>query len=80
MCHYCLKGHGHDVRVWIFLRICIINLDHDGVVFKPRRVQCTHTFDHAYQIYGLTSVCGNIVTMALQYTEQCTDYFTDVSQ
>ncbi len=27
-----LKGHGHDVRVRIFFRILIINLDRDGVV------------------------------------------------
>ncbi len=60
-----LKGHSHDVRVRIFLCTRIINLDHDGVVFKPRRVQCTRSFDHAYQIYGLTQVCGNIMTVVL---------------
>ncbi len=29
-----VKGHGHDVRVWIFIRIRIINLDRDGAEFK----------------------------------------------
>ncbi len=22
---YCLKGHGHDVRIWIFLHILLIS-------------------------------------------------------
>ncbi len=53
-----LKGHDHDVRDWIFLRIRIINL---YIKVLPR----TRPFDHDYQIYGLTEVCGNIVTVAL---------------
>ncbi len=45
-----LKGLGHDVRVRILVRIRIISLDRDGVVFKLHHV---HSFDHTYQLYGL---------------------------
>ncbi len=37
---YNVKGHGHDVRVQMFLCIHIINLEFNGVVVKLRRVQC----------------------------------------
>ncbi len=33
-----LKGHGHDVRVRIFLRIRLFNLEYDSLVFKQSSV------------------------------------------
>ncbi len=48
---FVLKGHGQDVRAQIFLRIRIISLEFDGVVFK---LQSSCTFDHPYRIYRLT--------------------------
>ncbi len=45
-----LKGHGHDVRVRIFLHniIRIINLDHDGVVLKIKCRARVRVGDHTF--------------------------------
>ncbi len=59
-----LKGHGHGVRVWIFLRICIINLDRDGRCGIQGKSCCVHIL-LTKSTDSCTQVCGNIVTAAL---------------
>ncbi len=62
-----LKGHGHGARVRIFLCIRIINLDRNGVIFKPRtiNVHILVTMPTELMDSRKYSVCGDMVTVAL---------------
>ncbi len=51
------------------IRIRIINVDHDSVVFKPRRVQCTHNFTSPTEFTDSCMLCENIVTWPFNETK-----------